>query len=71
MRTVQIRGCDLMEEPEVRIPVGLVALEGNLSVPEGTRMVVLFAHGSGSGRHKPLKPLRGSTWPTSGRCSLG
>jgi pimeloyl-ACP methyl ester carboxylesterase len=28
-------------------------LEGNLTIPEGARGVVLFAHGSGSGRHSP------------------
>ena len=28
-------------------------LEGNLGVPDGARGVVLFAHGSGSGRHSP------------------
>src|SRR5437879_3710620 len=37
----------------VRIPVGSVTLEGNLDIPEGARAVVLFAHGSGSGRHSP------------------
>src|SRR5215217_7952513 len=34
----------------VRIPVGPVEPEGNLGMPEGARGVVLFAHGSGSGR---------------------
>lgn len=42
-----------MEEREIRVPVGSVTLEGNLSVPENARGVVLFAHGSGSGRHSP------------------
>jgi len=28
-------------------------LEGNLSLPEGARGIVLFAHGSGSSRHSP------------------
>src|SRR4051794_18090228 len=37
----------------VRIPVGSVILEGNLSIPEGAQSVVLFAHGSGSSRHSP------------------
>lgn len=37
----------------VQIPVGPVALEGNLSLPERARGVVLFAHGSGSSRHSP------------------
>jgi len=42
-----------MEEREVRVSAGPVALEGNLGVPDDTRGVVLFAHGSGSGRHSP------------------
>src|SRR3954470_9291127 len=41
------------EERLVRIAAGLVTLEGNLSLPEGARGVVLFAHGSGSSRHSP------------------
>jgi dienelactone hydrolase len=35
----------------VRVPAGPVTVEGNLGVPDGARGVVLFAHGSGSGRH--------------------
>ena len=41
-----------LEEP-VRVNAGRVTLEGDLGVPEGARGVVLFAHGSGSGRHSP------------------
>jgi putative phosphoribosyl transferase len=41
------------EERLVHVAVGLVTLEGNLSLPEGARGVVLFAHGSGSSRHSP------------------
>src|SRR5437879_7797343 len=37
----------------VRIPAGTVVLEGNLGIPPHARGVVLFAHGSGSGRHSP------------------
>jgi len=35
------------------IPAPGVALEGELCLPEGTRGVVLFAHGSGSSRFSP------------------
>lgn len=42
-----------MDEREVRVWVGSVILEGNLDIPESARGVVLFAHGSGSGRHSP------------------
>jgi putative phosphoribosyl transferase len=37
----------------VRIAAGQVTLEGDLAVPNRARGVVLFAHGSGSGRHSP------------------
>jgi putative phosphoribosyl transferase len=40
-------------ERAVRISAGPVELEGTLGVPEGAGGVVLFAHGSGSGRHSP------------------
>jgi len=38
------------QETAVRIPVGSVVVEGNLTVPSGARGIVLFAHGSGSSR---------------------
>lgn len=41
------------EEQPVRIPLGPTTLEGNLAVPVGARGIVVFAHGSGSGRHSP------------------
>ena len=40
-------------ERPVRVQAGPVELEGNLGKPEGARSIVLFAHGSGSGRHSP------------------
>jgi dienelactone hydrolase len=42
-----------MEEHPVKVSADPVELEGNLGVPEGARSAVLFAHGSGSGRHSP------------------
>jgi putative phosphoribosyl transferase len=36
---------------EVRIPIGSVVLVGNISIPVDPKGIVLFAHGSGSGRH--------------------
>jgi putative phosphoribosyl transferase len=38
---------------EVSIPAGAVALEGSLELPAHARGVVVFSHGSGSGRHSP------------------
>lgn len=43
----------LAKPQAVQVKAGEIALEGNLTVPEGTQGVVLFAHGSGSGRHSP------------------
>jgi putative phosphoribosyl transferase len=42
-----------VSETGVRLLVGTVELAGDLAVPAGARGVVLFAHGSGSGRHSP------------------
>jgi putative phosphoribosyl transferase len=41
------------EEQEVRISTGAIELKGNLGVVQGAESVVLFAHGSGSGRSSP------------------
>ena len=40
-----------VEETLVHVSAGSVTLDGNLSLPEESRGVVLFAHGSGSSRH--------------------
>src|SRR5712672_4468245 len=42
-----------IEERLIRVPAGAVTLEGNLTLPEQSRGIVLFAHGSGSSRHSP------------------
>ena len=38
---------------EVQIPIDSIYLEGNLSIPEGAKGIVVFVHGSGSSRHSP------------------
>lgn len=40
-------------EHEVRIAAGTVTLHGNLAIPETSRGLVMFAHGSGSSRLSP------------------
>ena len=35
----------------IHIPVKSVILEGNLVIPQGSRALIIFAHGSGSSRH--------------------
>jgi putative phosphoribosyl transferase len=39
------------KEQSIQIPIGSVSLSGDLTVVEGSQGIVLFAHGSGSGRH--------------------
>lgn len=39
------------KEQFIQIPIGSVSLSGDLTVVEGSTGIVLFAHGSGSGRH--------------------
>jgi dienelactone hydrolase len=41
------------EERQVRVPADPVTLDGDLRLPAEARGIVLFAHGSGSGRHSP------------------
>ncbi len=41
------------KERSVKIPVGNVILNGDLSIPAETQGLVLFAHGSGSSRRSP------------------
>lgn len=41
------------KEHSIKVEAGKVTLEGNLSVPKAAKGIVLFAHGSGSGRFSP------------------
>jgi putative phosphoribosyl transferase len=43
----------LAREEDVRPEVGAVQLAGYLAVPENAPGIVVFVHGSGSGRHSP------------------
>ena len=43
----------MIEGQLISVPAGSVTLNGNLTMPEDARAVVLFAHGSGSSRHSP------------------
>jgi putative phosphoribosyl transferase len=40
-------------ERAITIPLGPTRLEGDLTVPDAARGIVLFAHGAGSSRHSP------------------
>ena len=40
-------------DEEVEVPAGGARVGGHLTVPDGARAIVVFAHGSGSSRHSP------------------
>src|SRR5574341_468075 len=47
-----------------------VRLEGNLSVPDGAKGIVLFVHGSGSSRHSPRNQFVAQTLQEGGLATL-
>jgi putative phosphoribosyl transferase len=49
-----------VEERLVRVTAGSVTLEGDVSLPEGARGIVLFAHGSRQQSAQLPQPLCGS-----------
>jgi len=56
---------------EVAIPVPAIGrLEGRLTVPAHARGVVVFAHGSGSGRHSPRNRFVADTLTAAGFATL-
>jgi dienelactone hydrolase len=55
---------------EVRIPAGDVTLVGDLAMDEGAGGVVLFAHGTGSGRHSPRNRLVAEVLRAAGLATL-
>jgi dienelactone hydrolase len=54
----------------VRITIGPVTLDGYLAVPDGARGVVVFAHGSGCGRHSPRNRFVAETLHEGGLATL-
>jgi dienelactone hydrolase len=54
----------------VSVPVGDAALEGDLVVPDPTSGIVVFAHGSGSGRHSPRNRRVAATLNEAGMGTL-
>ena len=55
---------------DVRIEAGREVLFGNLSIPEGAVVLVLFAHGSGSSRHSPRNQFVARTLNNAGLATL-
>jgi putative phosphoribosyl transferase len=51
---------------DVHVPLGPVQLDGQLRIPPGARAIVVFAHGSGSGRHSPRNRFVAEVLATAG-----
>src|SRR5436305_8673482 len=61
---------DRHAEHPVVVEAGPVRLEGDLTLPEGARGLVLFAHGSGSSRHSPRNRLVARALQQAGLATL-
>src|SRR5437764_3428214 len=57
-------------EHVIQVGAGSALLEGNLAIPYGARGLVLFAHGSGSGRHSPRNRFVAGTLADAGFATL-
>ena len=53
MKNLDVQKDNRDKKLNVNIPIDGVAVEGVLRIPHNPRGIVLFAHGSGSGRHSP------------------
>lgn len=54
----------------VQVSVDSAEIEGNLSIPEGAKGIVLFAHGAGSSRHSPRNNLVAEALQKGGLATL-
>jgi len=59
-----------MQKDDVTIPAGEVTLKGNIYLPPKAKGIVLFAHGSGSGRFSPRNLFVAEALAASGIASL-
>src|SRR6184192_2425134 len=55
---------------EVRIPAGRAMLDGDLTIVDQTKALVLFVHGSGSSRHSPRNQFVARTLNDAGLATL-
>jgi len=60
----------MANDDDVTIPVDGLRLPGHLTVPDSARGVVVFAHGSGSGRHSPRNQFVASVLNEAGLGTL-
>jgi len=70
MITDEVIAMDEKSEMEVVIPAGAAKLPGILNVPPKARGMVVFAHGSGSGRFSPRNRLVAQVLQESGLATL-
>ena len=59
-----------VRDDDIRLKAGGVELDGHLMIPEQPVGIVLFAHGSGSGRHSPRNRFVASTLNAAGLGTL-
>ena len=64
------RQAPVADEEEVQLNVSEVTLAGSLALPPDATGIVLFAHGSGSGRHSPRNRFVASHLQESGLATL-
>jgi putative phosphoribosyl transferase len=57
-------------DEEVELRAGLATVRGHLTIPARARMVVVFAHGSGSSRHSPRNQYVASVMTAAGLGTL-
>jgi putative phosphoribosyl transferase len=60
----------MAERRPISFLAGEAALEGDLTIPDGARGIVLFAHGSGSSRHSPRNRRVADTLNEEGLATL-
>lgn len=59
-----------VRERDERIPLGDEHLEATLSIPEGAKTIIIFAHGSGSGRQSPRNRAVAREFQGAGHATL-
>src|SRR5437764_13266073 len=64
------RHAPFVEEEQVHIKAGELTLAGDLALPHDPSGIVLFAHGSGSGRHSPRNRFVADQLQRSGLATL-
>ncbi len=63
-------GCVEQSDDDIEIPLGSVTLAGRLTIPPAACATVIFAHGSGSGRHSPRNRFVASELQRAGLATL-